>query len=51
MQYKYITDLKKDKNEDLLKTKMRDILSNLPISKKYKQSKKDENKIIWGVKL
>ena len=46
LQYKYITDLKKDKNEDLLKTKMRDILSNLPISKKYKQSKKDENKII-----
>ena len=46
LQYKYIANLKKDKNENLLKTKMRYILSNLPISKKYKKFKEYENKTI-----
>ena len=46
LQYKYIANLKKDKNENILKTKMRYILSNLPISKKYKKFNEDENKTI-----
>ena len=46
LQYKYIANLKKNQNENLLKTKMKDILSNLPISKKYKKYKEYENKVI-----
>ena len=37
LQYKYIANLKKEQNENLLKTKMRYILSNIPISKKFKE--------------
>ena len=47
MKYRrYIANLKKDQNENLLKTKVRDILSRIPVSKKYKNFKKDENKVI-----
>ena len=46
LQYKYIANLKKNQNENLLKTKMKDILSKLPICKKYKKYKEYENKVI-----
>ena len=46
LQYKYIANLKKNQNENLLKTKMKDILSKLPISKKYKKYNEYENKVI-----
>ena len=44
--HKYISDLKKDKNENLFKTKIKDILSKLPLSEKYKKFREDENKIM-----
>lgn len=44
--YKFISNLKKDKNEGLFKSKIKDILSKEPISTKNKKSNKYENKLI-----
>ena len=43
---KFVADLKKDKNIDLLETKLIDILKNQPISTKNKKSKEFENRFI-----
>ena len=42
----FVANLKKDKNVDLLETKLIDILKNQPISKKNKKSKEFENRFI-----
>ena len=44
--HRFISNLKKDKNEDLFKMKMKDILSKEQISRKYKKFNEYENKII-----
>ena len=43
---KFVADLKKDKNIDLLETKLIDILKNQPISTKNKKSDDYENRLI-----
>ena len=42
----FVADLKKDKNVDLLETKIKDILKNQPISTKNKKSDEYENSLI-----
>ena len=45
-QYNFISNLKKDKNENLFNEKIKDILSNQPITTKNKKSHKYENRLI-----
>jgi len=45
-QNKFVSDLKKDKNEDVLKMTIKDILSNQPITTKNKKSNEYENRLI-----
>ena len=45
-QNKFESDLKKDKNEDVLKMTIKDILSNQPITTKNKKSNEYENRLI-----